>query len=387
MAENPNDTSFVDGLNFGEMTDEEYTSFLESNPDLRVLLEEEQKGLLEGTVSLAQIMGVSDTDLLGAATAAADLISEERWEEARDIFGGLTALEPQAPIFHVGLAQALDGLEDTAGAIDAYTQAIDLADAGDGEEVDRRQLPVLGDALYGRGCLHVVADKPDEALADLRRLCDVVDDPCDPRVESALSLIGGLLAGEEGEEIILEADLDDEDPDTSVLDEHPEVGDSLVDDLADVANGTLQAAAMAGMDDADLAHAAETGHTLMENGRYRDAESIFEGLVSLDPTIAIFQLGVGEARENLEDDVGAIESYDAAVEIVDAFDGDGPHEHAFDAYYRRGRYHLRTGNGEQALADLTRAIEIEPDAEAPLTRHAAVLVSAMLSAAEESAQN
>ena len=41
------------------------------------------------------------------------------------------------------------------------------------------------------------------------------------------------------------------------------------------------------------------------------------------------------------------------------------------------------GRGEDALNDLTKAIEFEPNAENPLTQHAAVLVNAMMTAAEE----
>lgn len=387
MPENANDVeveSFLNEVNFGEMTDDEYSSFLESNPDLATLMEEERTGLFEGTVSLAQIMGVPDSDLLGAATAGADLLQEERWEEARDVFDGLTALEPAAPLFHLGLAQALDGMGNNDEAIEAYTQTIELADEGseDDEEEADRPSPVIGDALYGRGCLYAqIEDKQDECLADFRRLCEIVDETSDPRVESALTIMASILGGEEGEALVLEADLGDEDEEIDA--EASAQVEDLETDIVDVAKGNLQAAVIAGMEDEELGHMADTGFTLFENGRYMDADAIFTGLVELDPTVAVFQIALGNTCERLEEDDRAIEAYDAAVTIVDEFEGDSPHENAFDAYYHRGKYHLRVGNGEQACADLTRAIEIDPDAENPLTQHAAVLVSAMLSAAEE----
>jgi tetratricopeptide (TPR) repeat protein len=383
MPEHANEVeAFFSEVPFGEMSDEEYARLLERNPDLRTLLEEERKGLFEGTVSLAQIMGVTDQDLLGAATAGADLLKEERWAEARAVFDGLTALEPAAPLFHLGLAQAYDGMGDAAKAIAAYTRTIDLADEGaqDDEDESRRPSPVIGDALYGRGCLFALqADKQVEALADLRRLCEVVNRPADPRVESALAVMARILGGEEGENRALEADL-------GPVSEAPVPGtEGLEEDLVRVAQGRLQAAAVAGMDDADLGHMAETGFTLLENGRLADADAVFSGLVTLDPTVALFRIALGNVCEQMEDDDRALEAYDAAVRIVEEFDGEGTHDNAFDAYYHRGKFHLRVGHGEPALADLRKAIEIDPDAEKPLTQHAAVLVSAMLTAAEEQA--
>ncbi len=137
MAENTNDTgaeTFFTDINFGEISDDEYNTFLETNPDLRDMLEEEKKGLFTGEVSLAQIMGIPDEELLGAASAGTDFLKEKRWDEARDIFAGLTTLEPAAPMFHMGLAQAFDGLGETDSAIESFTSAIDLSDEGTEED-------------------------------------------------------------------------------------------------------------------------------------------------------------------------------------------------------------------------------------------------------------
>jgi tetratricopeptide (TPR) repeat protein len=390
MPENTPDTgaeAFLKDVNFGDMTEEEYGTFLENEPQIRELLEIEQKGIFDGTAALADVLGFTDADLLGVATAGADLMEEERWEEARDVFIGLTTLQPGAPLFHVCLAQAYDGLESVEMAVESYTQAIDLIDVNtEDEKEDRKQIPVLTDALYGRGCLNVNLGNTEQALADLRRLCEIVPESSDPRAESALQLMGAILGGEEGEMAALDSDLATEDPDESVLTEHPEMGDSLAEDLVAVAKGEMPAAALSGMTDAELARTADTGFTLLENGRYLDAEKVFSGLVSLDPSIATFHLALGDTYAQLGEEASAQESYDAAVKLVDEWDGEGTHENAFDAYYRRGRLHLQNGDGEQALADLTKAIEIQPDAENELTQHAAVLVSAMVSAAEDEAK-
>ena len=62
--------------------------------------------------------------------------------------------------------QALDGLEDTAGAIDAYTQAIDLADAGD----DFDFLGILKDSVLSctKSC---ISDTPCQLLEDAMEAC------------------------------------------------------------------------------------------------------------------------------------------------------------------------------------------------------------------------
>jgi len=384
----PNDAgarAFLDDLNFGDMSDSEYQQLLETNPQLRTFLEDEQKAFLAGELSLAQMMNIEPRDLIGVANIGAELLDAQDWEAAEDIFAGLSSIEPNAPMFQLGLASARRGAGNLEGALAAVDQCIALCD--DGVEPDesgaRREFESLSDALYMRGMIHIENQNAAGALADLRRVCDLIDDPDDMIVESCLTMIATLLGGEKGRTASLEADLIDEgDPDESLLAEHPELGGELERDITDVAKGNVPAAVLAGATDKELAGAADAGFTLLDNGRYRDAYDIFAGLVALDPNVSIFRVALGNACESLNDEEGALSAYDAACAIAAELPKPKQSE-AFDPYYYRGKYHLKVGNGQQALEDLTKAIECEPNVENPLTQHAAVLVSAMMTAAEE----
>jgi tetratricopeptide (TPR) repeat protein len=84
-------------------------------------------------------------------------------------------------------------------------------------------------------------------------------------------------------------------------------------------------------------------------GAVRDAKADFERALALRPTLHVARAGLGDALDQLGDRPGAIRAYEAAVAA------DGSHG---DWWYRLGRVRFDAGRAGEAVAALSRAIEL-----------------------------
>jgi Flp pilus assembly protein TadD len=123
---------------------------------------------------------------------------------------------------------------------------------------------------------------------------------------------------------------------------------------------------------------AEIGYTMLEQGRLRDAQTVYQGLVLSNPYDAYFHAVLGTIYQKLGMVDGAIEEYTLAL---------GLDPSNVEAYVNRGELMIQKGNFVQAAVDFKTAIELDPDGENPVANRAralAAIVAAALTQALES---
>ncbi len=121
----------------------------------------------------------------------------------------------------------------------------------------------------------------------------------------------------------------------------------------------------------EMLEMAVIGFSLYEQGRYRDAKAIFEGLNAMDPKEAYYVTALGAvhlAEENLPD---AMKCFNEAIKL----DGSD-----IAAHVNRGEVFLRQGNVMEAAQDFAKAVKLDPENKDPLTQRARILAAAALEA-------
>lgn len=111
---------------------------------------------------------------------------------------------------------------------------------------------------------------------------------------------------------------------------------------------------------------AEIGYTLLEQGRIKQAQTVFQGLVIGNPYDAYFHTVLGTIYQKKEFTDGAIEEYTIAIGLDPA---------NIEALVNRGELLMQKGNFEQAATDFKRAIELDPDGTNPSVNRARMLAS------------
>ena len=116
---------------------------------------------------------------------------------------------------------------------------------------------------------------------------------------------------------------------------------------------------------------AEMGYTMMEQGRLKNAQTVFEGLIISNPYDGYFHavLGAIYQKQNMVD--GAIEEYTLALGLDPA---------NVEAYVNRGELLIAKGNFVQAAGDFKKAIDLDPDAENPAANRARARASVVAAA-------
>jgi tetratricopeptide (TPR) repeat protein len=87
--------------------------------------------LLDGELTLAEILGHSDEKLMDVADLGLMLIQVGKFEQARKILTGLPLLEPYVPYFHMLLGILHDRLGDLWKGLEEYEAAIELCESSD----------------------------------------------------------------------------------------------------------------------------------------------------------------------------------------------------------------------------------------------------------------
>jgi len=119
---------------------------------------------------------------------------------------------------------------------------------------------------------------------------------------------------------------------------------------------------------------AELAYTLFEQGKYDDAQTIFEGLVISNPYDGYFHamLGAIYARKDMQEE--AAEEYSIAIEL-------DPENIA--AYVNRAEILLQHGEFEIAMEHLQAAIKLHPNRDDPAGLRARALAGATAAIIEE----
>ena len=85
--------------------------------------------------------------------------------------------------------------------------------------------------------------------------------------------------------------------------------------IVGLAKGTITNREALGVTDETIQKLAEYGYALVENQFYPQAAALFDGLVTLDPNVAYFHLGVGMALRNLGHNDAAAVSFMRAKQL------------------------------------------------------------------------
>jgi len=113
---------------------------------------------------------------------------------------------------------------------------------------------------------------------------------------------------------------------------------------------------------------AKVGFNFMREGKHDQAQKVFEGLQALDPFDAYFHMVLGSIAQEGGDAEKAEKLYTRSLEI---------NPFSPIALAQRGEVRLSKGLYTEALNDLVKAVQEDPEGSEPATRRARVLIQMM----------
>ncbi len=119
---------------------------------------------------------------------------------------------------------------------------------------------------------------------------------------------------------------------------------------------------------------AEFGYTMYGQGRYKDARTLFEGLVIGNPYDPYFHAMLGAIYTKLDMHEEAAQEFSIAIEL-------DPED--INSYVNRGELLLQHGEFEHAMEDLKAAIDLDPEGKNPASLRARALAAATAAAIKE----
>lgn len=119
---------------------------------------------------------------------------------------------------------------------------------------------------------------------------------------------------------------------------------------------------------------AEFGYTMYGQGRYKDARTLFEGLVIGNPYDPYFHAMLGAIYTKLDMHEEAAQEFSIAIEL-------DPED--INSYVNRGELLLQHGEFESAMEDLKAAIDLDPEGKNPASLRARALAAATAAAIKE----
>lgn len=119
---------------------------------------------------------------------------------------------------------------------------------------------------------------------------------------------------------------------------------------------------------------AEFGYTMYQQGRYKDARTLFEGLVIGNPYDPYFHAMLGAIYTKMDMHEEAAQEFSIAIEL-------DPED--INSYVNRGELLLQHGEFEYAMEDLKAAIDLDPEGKNPASLRARALAAATASVIKE----
>jgi predicted Zn-dependent protease len=127
----------------------------------------------------------------------------------------------------------------------------------------------------------------------------------------------------------------------------------------------------------EMLQMAQIAFHLYSSGKFQDAETMFNGLIALDPAEAYYHTALGCVFMAQEEFEKAKTEFDTAIVL-------NPKELA--SFLNRGEVYLRMGQVNEAAQDLKECVDLDPTGKDPLALRARVLAAAALEMIEN-AQN
>ncbi|MBK8014539.1 MAG: tetratricopeptide repeat protein [Deltaproteobacteria bacterium] len=119
---------------------------------------------------------------------------------------------------------------------------------------------------------------------------------------------------------------------------------------------------------------AEFGYTMYQQGRYKDARTLFEGLVIGNPYDPYFHAMLGAIYTKMDLHEEAAQEFSIAIDL-------DPED--INSYVNRGELLLQHGEFEYAMEDLKAAIDLDPEGKNPASLRARALAAATAAAIKE----
>lgn len=130
------------------------------------------------------------------------------------------------------------------------------------------------------------------------------------------------------------------------------------------ARGEATLQELKGYSEEELHAISAQGYLLFLNGKIRDAQTVFEGLVAIDPKNDYYYRALGVVYHRLGDAERALRQFTHAITVA-------PKGAA--AYVNRAEVHIARQDTDKALADLESAIQVSADLSAAIPRKAMAL--------------
>lgn len=119
----------------------------------------------------------------------------------------------------------------------------------------------------------------------------------------------------------------------------------------------------------ELFYIAQHGYTLFLNGKIQDAQTVFEGLVAIDPRNDYYYRALGVVYHRRGDAERALRQFTNALKVSPS---------SVAAYVNRAEVHISRRDFEAALEDLDRGIRVSRTSDDPITRKARALRSLLM---------
>ena len=142
------------------------------------------------------------------------------------------------------------------------------------------------------------------------------------------------------------------------------------DQIEMIMAGSLSLTDALGVDRRGLLQIADVGYHALMNGAFENALKIFKGLVVVLPKDPVFNCYLAAAYVAVDSPEEALAFYGRALE------GDPRY---VDAWAGRGELLLSMRRRDEGIADLRRALELDPSRQTPAARRAASTLQILLS--------
>lgn len=137
-------------------------------------------------------------------------------------------------------------------------------------------------------------------------------------------------------------------------------------EVARWAEGSASLAEVKGYSEEELYSIAQHAYALFLNGKFQDAQTVFEGLVALDPRNDYYYRALGVVYHRRGDAERALRQFTHALKVA---------PRSVAAYVNRAEVHISRREIDRALEDLDQAIRVGRDPTDPQTRKAVALRS------------
>ncbi len=141
--------------------------------------------------------------------------------------------------------------------------------------------------------------------------------------------------------------------------------------------GDITAAEVMGLTREELYMIAKRGYDLLQEGKFSQAQIIFDGLVYLDPYDPYFYTVLGSVRQRQEDIDGALACYNQAIRLQ---------PWNVNALANRGEIFFNQGKLTEAMEDFQKVIAFDSEDKNPSTLRVKTLVLALGEALEKRAK-